>query len=192
MKNRDNILDALHKIQIEILDEIVKICDKHDITYFLCTGTLLGAIRHKGFVPWDDDIDICMPRKEYTKFAEICKEELQDGFLLQDWHTEPLHYLTFAKVKKIDTIYKEKSTMNLPINKGVFVDIFILDNVEKKNSAIYKLQKYFHDKVSSYLRLKIIVKSYEKKTRRQKLGTDISESFKYKMHVFLPKEDYEH
>lgn len=166
----DNNLEKLHKIQVEILNEIVRICDKHNITYFLCGGTLLGAVRHKGFIPWDDDIDISMPREDYEKFRKICQTELNGDFFLQDWTTEPNHYLTFAKIKKHNTYYEEEHIKNLSIHKGVFVDIFILDYTKKQKSVFLSIQKFLHDKISSYLRLKILVKSYLKKTPRQKFG----------------------
>ena len=63
-------LEQLHKIQLEILDEFIRICDKHNLEYYLVGGTLLGAIRHKGFIPWDDDIDVAMMRKDYDQFIK--------------------------------------------------------------------------------------------------------------------------
>lgn len=64
-------IEELKKIEIKILKFIKKICEENNLSYFLCNGTLLGAIRHKGFIPWDGDIDICMPRKDYQKFLNI-------------------------------------------------------------------------------------------------------------------------
>jgi len=77
-----SVLKKLNETQIEILDEIDRICKKHHITYFISGGTLLGAVRHKGFIPWDDDIDVALPRKDYDKFGEICKTELSDKYEL--------------------------------------------------------------------------------------------------------------
>ena len=70
-------LNKIHKIELICLDELVRICDKHNINYFLIGGTLIGAIRHKGFIPWDDDIDITMFRKDYERFISICKDLLK-------------------------------------------------------------------------------------------------------------------
>ena len=79
------ILDKVHSSVLKIMDEIVRLCDEHQIEYFLLGGTLLGAVRHKGFIPWDDDLDIGMCRKDYLKFIEICKklkEHLEDGYVI--------------------------------------------------------------------------------------------------------------
>ncbi|MBR5060749.1 MAG: LicD family protein, partial [Prevotella sp.] len=77
-------LNKLHTIEIEILDEIVRICDKHNLRYCLIGGTLLGAIRHKGFIPWDDDLDIAMPRKDYEIFINLCHTELKNQYYLHN------------------------------------------------------------------------------------------------------------
>ena len=71
-------LDKLHKVELSILDDFVKVCEKNDLTYFLIGGSLLGAVRHQGFIPWDDDIDIGMPREDYDKFIKIGQEALGD------------------------------------------------------------------------------------------------------------------
>lgn len=74
----DLMLNKLHNLQVQILDEIVRICDSNNMDYFLIGGTLLGAIRHKGFIPWDDDLDIAMPRKSYDKFISLCNSEMNN------------------------------------------------------------------------------------------------------------------
>ena len=79
--NQD-ILDKLHKVELEILDDFVKICNKNNLTYFLTGGTMLGAVRHNGFIPWDDDIDIGMPRKDYDEFIKIAPKELGNKYYL--------------------------------------------------------------------------------------------------------------
>ena len=92
-------LIKLHQSEIKILDEIVRICDKYNLQYFLIGGTLLGAVRHKGFIPWDDDLDIAMPRNDYEKFISISKNELKDDFILDDISTNEQYWQIFAKVR---------------------------------------------------------------------------------------------
>ena len=89
------ILDKVHSSVLKIMDEIVRLCDEHQIEYFLLGGTLLGAVRHKGFIPWDDDLDIGMCRKDYLKFIEICKNELEDEFILDCSEINSNYYLPF-------------------------------------------------------------------------------------------------
>ena len=72
----DKRLRKLQLIEIELLDEYVRICDKYDLTYYINYGTLLGAVRHKGFIPWDDDLDVVMPCKDYEKFCQIADKEI--------------------------------------------------------------------------------------------------------------------
>lgn len=128
----------LRSVELEILDEIVRICEKYDITYFLGYGTLLGAVRHKGFIPWDDDVDILMPRNDYNKFKKICKNELNSKYFLQTHETEPSYWqgISRFKVRKNDTLFEEPLIANLDVHKGIFVDIFTLDHTPNQKSLL--------------------------------------------------------
>ncbi len=138
---KKEILNKLHKTQVEILDEIVKICRKNEINYFLIGGTLLGAKRHKGFIPWDDDLDIAMPRKDYEKFLKIAKQEINnDRFIIDDCKGNKKYWQPFAKVRMKNTIYQERFVKESEIENGIWVDIFPLDNTKKENSSTLKLQ----------------------------------------------------
>lgn len=132
-------LKLLRDIQIEILDEIVRICKKHNLRYFLSGGTLLGAVRHGGFIPWDDDLDIGMPRKDYEKFIFIAKKELNKKYYLQDIDTDKNYWQGFAKVRKNNTLFDEQSIENINTHKGIFVDVFPYDD-SKKIDFIFKIK----------------------------------------------------
>lgn len=115
------------KIEVSILDYIVQICNENDLKYLLCYGTLLGAIRHKGFIPWDDDIDICMPREDYNKLIEICESRPDSRYKMFTKDTDPsYYYYDFAKVVDRNTEVIEHDLLPNP-NMGVWVDIFPLD-----------------------------------------------------------------
>jgi len=129
-------LNKLHLVLQEILDEFVRICDKYNLTYFLVGGTYIGALRHSGFIPWDDDLDVGMPRKDYEKFLTIANEELNKKFFLDSYHTNPDFYLPFAKIKKNNTIIDEAYSHKLNNHKGIFIDIFPFDNVNKNNLSL--------------------------------------------------------
>ena len=109
------------------MDEIVRICNKHNLKYYLIGGTLLGAVRHKGFIPWDDDLDIVMPRRDYIKFCELCSTELAPEFYLHGIDTDPTYWLIFAKIRKRNTLFNERSIVPISAPKGIYVDIFPLD-----------------------------------------------------------------
>lgn len=146
MENQMTTLDKLKKIEVEILDEIDRICEKHGLKYYLAYGTLIGAIRHKGFIPWDDDIDLWMLREDYEKFAEIAPKELGEKFFYQDWHTEPDYPYNFAKVRMNGTSFNEDLTEHLNIHQGVWIDLFPIDkeNPDATDEEILK----FHDKAT--------------------------------------------
>lgn len=148
-KVSDEQLKSLHKVQIEILDEVVRICKKHNITYFLIGGTLLGATRHNGFIPWDDDLDVAMLRKDYEKFIDIAKTELDKKYYLQDISTDKKYWQNFAKIRKNNTLFDEKMIENIDTHKGIFVDIFPLDNLTKIN-IFYKIKWSIIKNLSSF------------------------------------------
>ena len=126
MENFD-YLPKLHNCQLIIAREIKRICDENNIKYFIIAGTLLGAVRHGGFIPWDDDMDIGMLRKDYEKFLEIAKKDLGDDFFLQTPETDKSYGLNFAKILLKGTVLMEESTASNNAKKGIFVDIFPFD-----------------------------------------------------------------
>lgn len=114
-----------------ILIEFDRICRRHKIKYSLEGGTLLGAVKYKGFVPWDDDIDVIMERKEYERFLQICKKELHKDFFLSNNRTVRHFPLNYSKLHMNRTLYIQESTAHLKIPQGLFIDIFPLDHVYK-------------------------------------------------------------
>lgn len=125
-----NDLRKLQLIELEILLEADRICRKHDIEYFLSAGTALGAIRHKGFIPWDDDLDIRMARKEYEKFCKVCEKELDTSrFFLQNDKTDKEYRWGYAKIRRKGTEYIRAGQEAIKCFSGVSIDIFVIDNI---------------------------------------------------------------
>lgn len=134
------VLRRLQLTELEILKEAARICEQNKLQYFLYWGTLLGAIRHKGFIPWDDDIDIAMPRKDYEQFLDLCKDHLDPKYYLHCNDTDPLYWLPFAKIREINTVFDEEITARLNIPRGIFIDIYPLDNANRQASLLQKVQ----------------------------------------------------
>lgn len=120
------LLRKVQLVQLEIAREVKRICDENHIKYFLCFGTVLGAVRHQGFIPWDDDLDIGMVRSEYERFLKIAPEKLKPEYYLHTWHIDPEYALPFAKVRKRGTLYLEGKSTRLKEN-GFYIDIFPFD-----------------------------------------------------------------
>lgn len=140
MFNEDKTVAAAQKVMLEILVEIHRICVENNITYWLEAGTLLGAIRHKGFIPWDDDCDVSMPRKDYERFLQIAQEKLPETMFLQTKETDKAYPLPWAKIRKNGTLLIETGeTGEEKYHHGIFVDIFPYDYYESAE-VIKKLQ----------------------------------------------------
>lgn len=124
------ILRQLQIIQLECLIELDRICRKHSIEYSIDGGTLLGAVRHKGFIPWDDDIDVIMERDEYEKLFKIWQSELDSKrFFLQEHRTDRNYMVGYPRLRRNNTVYKRAGHERMNYHGGVFIDIFVLDNV---------------------------------------------------------------
>ena len=123
-------LRRLQIIQLEILLEVDRICKKNNIQYSLAYGTLLGAVRHQGFIPWDDDMDVFMLRPEYDRFCEICVDELdKTRFYLQTHFNTAGYRWGYAKMRRNSTEYIRKGQEHLQYPSGVSIDVFPLDSV---------------------------------------------------------------
>ena len=129
-------LEEMKLCLVGILDVIDKWCADNGTMYYLMYGTLLGAIRHKGFIPWDDDIDIAMPRADYEKFVRQFRSA-DDRYKVVDVYGTEGYYLQFAKVVDSTTILKERMKGALEI--GVYIDIFPLDNLGNDKQVAQKL-----------------------------------------------------
>ena len=150
------LLIKVRQVQLEIAREIRRVCEENDISYFLAHGTLLGAVRHGGFIPWDDDMDMGMLRQDYEKFCRIAPEKLKPEFCLQTWYTEPNYALPFGKVMKRNTVYLEnKKTRRLQDN-GIYVDIFPYDYAPEDPAE----QKKLTDTLLSIYRMKLMKSGY--------------------------------
>lgn len=132
-------LERLHTELYEILEEIDRVCRKHHIPYFIIGGTAIGALYDQAILPWDDDVDIGMTRKDYNKFLEIAPKELGSSFFLSWIETDPHSPYYFAKVKKNNTLFVEEMFKNVSMHPGIFVDIFPFDRIPD-NKLLQRIQ----------------------------------------------------
>lgn len=136
MENK-SVRDVQDKI-LYIMKYIDRICRENDIVYFIMGGTALGAVRHGGFIPWDDDLDIFMTPDQYEKFKKVFSKKNNTEFVLQEWKTTP-NYVEYAKVRMNGTTFIEESFKDRKdLHQGIYVDIMILHKVPK-NQFIQKL-----------------------------------------------------
>jgi len=115
--------------ELRLLAILSDVCEKHGLRYWLDGGTLLGAVRHQGFIPWDDDIDIVMPRKDYDRLSALADSEFKDPYCYQDIYHDPDYPGIHAKLRDSSTTAINKTWLFSDINQGIFIDIFPLDGV---------------------------------------------------------------
>lgn len=128
----DTVLRRLQLTQLEILKAADEFCRKHGIKYSLYAGSLLGAVRHQGFIPWDDDLDICMARSEYERFLSAWASDPQDGYVLQNKETERGFSQSFTKIRKEHTCFLQDIDDPDKYYTGIFLDVFPIDRLPEK------------------------------------------------------------
>lgn len=129
MKNfSPEVFDKVKAAELSILKEVHDFCIEHNIKYSLAYGTLLGAVRHGGFIPWDDDIDIFMERENYDKFISLWVENHPDGLILQNHHTDRDYTQGHTKIRKDNTTFLQQGESG-NYHKGIFIDIFPMDRI---------------------------------------------------------------
>ena len=129
MKEETGNIRGLQLCLLELLQEIDRICRENNLRYYLFYGTLLGAIRHGGFIPWDDDADILMPRHDYEELLQLAEGGLSDKYFMQTFRTNPYYRNPFAKLRKNNTCCLVPEHAHIKMHHGVFVDIFPLDEL---------------------------------------------------------------
>lgn len=140
------ISEEVKNVLLEMLDTIDQICRENGIRYFLDSGTALGAVRHGGFIPWDDDIDIGMLREDYDRFLQVAPQLLPENLILQNEKNEPTFYMFYSKLRKLNTLYTDSRRERDFKYKGFQIDIFpfdyIADDLEQANRIFDRVEKH--------------------------------------------------
>jgi len=140
-------MKKLWAIQLDLLEKFIEVCDKHNLNYFASYGTLLGAVRHKGFIPWDDDIDITMPRSDFEKLKAIADNEFSNPYFFQTSENDPEFFMGgICRLRNSKTTHIDFMNLGHSCNQGCFIDITALDNVcdnkKKRKKQIKKIEFY--------------------------------------------------
>ena len=141
----EEILNKMHPLHLMLADEFMRICNSHNLKTFMIAGTLLGAIRHKGFIPWDDDMDFGMPRDDYEHFLMVAPTEInRDYFELKYDRNEKFYAGNYAKLMLKGTSLVEDSSKEVNIHQGIFIDIFPVDAIsDNKVQAFIQLKSFW-------------------------------------------------
>ena len=143
-------MKAVWAVELDLLNELARVCSKYDIKYFADGGTLLGAIRHKGYIPWDDDIDVAMFRSDYEKLCRIAKDEFITPYFFQTEYTDPSSLRGHAQLRNSYTtgILRDDFMGFHTFNQGIFIDVFPIDAVPSDDTL---MEKKIHN-VKKYLK----------------------------------------
>lgn len=166
-----NNIDLLHKVDMEIVKNVIDICEKNNLEYFMLGGTMLGAIRHKGFIPWDDDIDLGLPRKDYEKFLEIAPRQLANNLKIVNYKTDPNYHYYITRILDMDTkVIEERIENEEEKYTNASIDIFPLDGTPNNNilRKIYFFRVLYHRALMS-LCYKDSIDKKRKRSKKEKI-----------------------
>lgn len=175
-------IKKLQAIELEILKEFIRLCDDNNLRYYLSYGTCIGMIRHKGFIPWDDDIDVSMPREDYDRLVKIANDKLSDGFFFQNYFTDPRCGLIFGKIRKNGTILSEVYSHHIAMHQGVWIDVFPMDRFPNDPNV----RKKFFRNLNFVKNLYIVKCGYRLPPDKQGLITKIAYHISKVVVLFLP------
>ena len=137
-------LRQLQLYKLNILKEFAGFCDRNNLHYYIYAGTLLGAVRHKGFIPWDDDIDVCMLWDDYYRFLEVAPKKFGEQFFIQNYRTDKAFNSLWTQIRANNTTSMIMEYKALPIHWGVCIDVFPLISMEKDERKYARQLNAFH------------------------------------------------
>lgn len=129
-------------VQLDLLKKLIDVCDENGIKCFVIWGTLLGTVRHKGFIPWDDDVDVALLREDYDKLCSLPNSSFSYPYFFQNAYTDKKYFMSYSRLRRSDTTGIITGNESIEYNNGIFIDIYPLDAVPK-NRAIYTWKRFF-------------------------------------------------
>ncbi len=140
-------MNDLQKKEMELLTHFVRVCEILGLRYYLVCGTALGAVKYGGFIPWDDDVDVALCRRDYETFIREAPKHLPPHIFVQTYHTDPCYPIIYCKLRNSETTYIEKNSSHIPMNHGAYIDVFPLDGYPTGKIAGWRVEigkKIFH------------------------------------------------
>ncbi|MEE1002417.1 MAG: LicD family protein [Acutalibacteraceae bacterium] len=159
----DKKMKKVWAVELDLLDKLLSVCKKHNIQIFAGGGTVLGAVRHKGFIPWDDDIDMLIFRDQYDKLCEVAKYEFEEPYFFQTEFSDPGSLRRHAQLRNSNTtaiLSTEKN--NAKFNQGVFIDIFPMDSIVEDEEKFYIQEKQAKNLMKTIYRFSDLTTRYDK------------------------------
>lgn len=150
MKVTDKTIDqkTIRKIQVSqyyMLESFKDFCDKHELKFVLDFGSMIGALRHQGFIPWDDDVDVGMLRDDYEKFLILSKDWEYDKIFVQNYHTDPQFAHSFTRLRLNDTLAIQETWKTLNVHHGIFLDVFPFDMLPEDEAEVENHTRQIQD-----------------------------------------------
>jgi lipopolysaccharide cholinephosphotransferase len=154
---------AVWNVELDLLSKFIEVCKKYDIKYCAYCGTMLGAVRHKGFIPWDDDVDIAMTRENFEKFCAIADKVFMEPYFLQTGYNDSEFFLGYARLRNSNTTGLITYNISEDYNNGIYIDIFVLD-------AMTSDKRKLTQQVKSLNRIRWIVDTFNEKKIKKTRG----------------------
>lgn len=145
----EKTLKKIHEVELEILKDFINICDRNELTYFGIAGTGIGALRHQGFIPWDDDIDVALPREDFEKFLKILQKEMPEKYLIMNTEHYHNYPLMTTRMTMRGTKFKEEALKDVKAPMGIFLDLYPYDKVsdDPKEARKQAMDAWFWSKI---------------------------------------------
>ena len=177
---------ALKRVILDIYKDVSALCDKYHLTYMMSGGTCLGAIRHQGFIPWDDDLDIMMPRKDYDQLISLCEEgALGEKYEFTYPNPKTDANIVFLKIFRKNSKDIELANINTPFPKGIYMDVFALDAVPK--SKAMQMIKGFMANTLQFISIARLYSQYPSQQLKEYMNLDPELKKRYRFKLFLGK-----
>lgn len=178
-------------VELDLLNEFARVCGENGLKWFVHAGTMLGAVRHQGFIPWDDDIDIVMPREDYERLCNLASTTFSYPYFFQNEETDPYFARAFSRLRNSETtaIFENERDYRYPYNQGIFVDIFPLDHIPADPEVRKRFYAELIDLNSHAVQWRTMIHFYRPKTGKG-LGKRMSYWLKHLYFKYLSNHGY--